>query len=482
LASTIGQRLKRVAIALISNYDYENVTAPTVSTIRPPEDFFSTVRTGNKYDLLREMVRQDPELRGAVDRIGKMCMMAYGGIGIHAGESLTTTEELLLNAAREWADDDMEYAEWFEATAIAVMTYGDFLAKKIYRTGDGITRLQPFRMEKSTILDSKAQRNQTSAEIFSKNWYVMNEGLSKESFTVEKQMLHVPLNNKAQYVFDIKGRVTFGVWSSPPIDSLQGTIRWKMNTVLDDMQWRHANVPRPHHKINLSAYAPERYQGTWDQRVAASEAAAQTAANKYRDNLPGNMEADYGYVTDLQTNITFVESSSTNYQRPNELLDQQNQSISSVTGIPKSLLFGEGGPFASGLISSSFALMFTESLFSKVARHFTRLLRQHFRIQRKEPIQNHLNKLFIQGNIILERDRLDLARQLAILWETGMFTPTELRDMWGKDPLTEDQWEEIAGYIQKVKRHITPTEVLKYAKESSSREYPTYPKTGRGGM
>ena len=58
-----------------------------------------------------------------------------------------------------------------------------------------------------------------------------------------------------------------------------------------------------------------------------------------------------------------------------------------------------------------------------------------------------VDRLFIKNRLILDRDRAELAKIIAVLVGAKVFTPDEIRAIWGIDPLTLKQSEKIIDWI-----------------------------------
>jgi len=196
-------------------------------------------------------------------------------------------------------------------------------------------------------------------------------------------------------------------------------------------------------------YTPEAFSGTPEERFAAAEAAAQAAAQAYHSNMQ-NMKADVGYVTDANTEITFVEPKSTNYQAPNEKIAQINESISNCLGLSPVV---RQQSFASALMSGSFAVLQALSIAKIAAKGLEKVLRKSLEVQfGPRFVERDLRKVKLRLRLILEKDRSEVMRQIAIMIDANTvmptFTPTEIREEWGKEALTESQIAEIVQNMQ----------------------------------
>jgi len=225
-------------------------------------------------------------------------------------------------------------------------------------------------------------------------------------------------------------------------------MKWKLNSVINDILWTHRNVPREHHQLDLSMYNPEAFSGTPEERFAAAEAAAQSAASSYHSNMQ-NMKSDVGYVTDLNTKIGYVEPKSTNYQAPNEKIAQINESISNCLGLSPVV---KQQSFASALMAGSFAVLQALSIAKIGVKGLEKVLRKSLAIQFGPRFsERDLRKVKIRLRLILEKDRSEVMRQIAIMVDANQvmptFTPTEIREEWGKEALTETQLGEIIEYM-----------------------------------
>lgn len=230
--------------------------------------------------------------------------------------------------------------------------------------------------------------------------------------------------------------------------SLLSTMKWKLNSVINDILWTHRNVPREHHKLDLSMYNPEAFTGTPEERFEKAEAAAQAAASAYHANMQ-NMKSDVGYVTDKNTDILYVEPKSTNYQAPNEKIAQINESISNCLGLSPVV---KQQSFASALMAGSFAVLQALSIAKIGVKGLEKVLRKSLKIQFGPRFSDReLRKVKIRLRLILEKDRSEVMRQIAIMVASNeimpTFTPTEIREEWGKEALTETQFNEIVEYM-----------------------------------
>jgi len=373
--------------------------------------------------------------------------MSYNGVYIEAGKRLDVSEEDLLEAAQVTADK-LDFEAELMSIAFDLTKYGDVVKHMVWDVNEGVTELQTIPRTSLTAVENRGQINQV-ASIYHPNFYVFNEGGNTEQVFEADTCVHFPLNNKSSVMYDLRNRTTFNVWSKSPMMSLMATMKWKLNSVINDILWTHRNVPREHHKLDLSMYTPESFSGTPEERFAAAEKAAQAAAQAYHSNMQ-NMKADVGYVTDSLTQIGFVEPTSTNYQAPNEKIAQINESISNCLGLSPVV---RQQSFASALMSGSFAVLQALSIAKIAAKGLEKVLRKSLAVQFGPRFnERDLRKVKLRLRLILEKDRTEVMRQIAIMVDANQsmptFTPTEIREEWGKEALTETQFNEIVQYMQ----------------------------------
>lgn len=428
----------------------ENIQAPIVQALTLPYNLNDIFNIGNIYDACDGIVDWDADIQGILSRLSHMCKMSYNGVSIVAGKELAPQEEDLLEFAKETADR-LDFEAQLMSIAFDLTKYGDVVKHLVWNVNDGVTELQNLPRTQLTAIENRSQLG-TNMEIHKAGVYVLNESSVGQEIFDAKTCVHIPLNNKSSMVYDLRNRVTFSVWSKAPMLSLLSTMKWKLNSVVNDILWTHRNVPREHHKLDLSMYTPERYSGTPEQRVAAAETAALAAAKAYHTNMQ-NMKSDVGYVTDNKTEITYVEPKSTNYQAPNEKIAQINESISNCLGLAPII---RDQSFAAALISGSFAVMQALSIAKIAARSLEQVLRKSIEVQYGPRFnEQDRKKIKLRLRLVLEKDRSEVMRQIAIMVDANSvmptFTPTEIRNEWGLEALSTEQVEEIRYYMKMAK-------------------------------
>ena len=193
------------------------------------------------------------------------------------------------------------------------------------------------------------------------------------------------------------------------------------------MLWRYRLIPREHHQLKSDAFKPELYAGkNAEEKIQNAKSAAINAISEYKRNIE-RIHADQGYVTLDNVTISILEPKS-KYSQPNEFINQLNGNIAAAIGIPMSIFTGS----SKGSYSSFLALI---SLIIARAKYIVSIIKPKLFSwlidklpQRIKPITDKLDLVF---DLVLEKDKIDVARQLAILKESGIFTVDELRALWG---------------------------------------------------
>jgi len=432
---------------------------PVSKTIEAAETLFAPV--ANEKELYLAMSVQDPELYGAIRNVAYTVASTYGGV--------FAPENAELHEAANALADRLKFRQVFYAAAKNMMRFGDAVFEKIYNKAGKVLQLRCLPMTHLTILESREQISKLDAQIFERNLYCLNEtNEQKRKIWPKQDIVHFSLEDCSDAVTDILGRYTFGVWSESPLKSLKRDILWKHLTILNDMKWRQKMVPRLHHKLDLSAFRPEMFPAaTYEEKYSKAKAAAQTAIDSYVESIKAP-SPEQDYVTGQEVEIVPIETKSMTVRDPNELVQQQNLSICAATGVPMSALVGSlRGSYASELIVSSFATLRARNIAEKIKEILEDLLREQLADRFRDA-----HKLFIKLQLILDKDRAELAREIALLAGTNCFTKTELRQLWGLPPLEEE--EELATSSE---RHLrTPAQVTATSKKRRAGQVP-FPKT-----
>jgi hypothetical protein len=228
-----------------------------------------------------------------------------------------------------------------------------------------------------------------------------------------------------------------------------GILMWKKILMNNDQTWRNRALPREHHKLDLTPFDPSKFQGTHAEKLAAAKEAAENAINSYAA-VNANRAADQGFVTGMNVEINYVEPKTANYSDPSGIIDQINQLIGGPTGTPPNLLgSGEsGGGFTSLNQASSFLALRAEIYLDVIKQKYEDLVKRHVSIIEPTIKEEVVDRITLKTRLILDKDRTELAKIASVLSTTKSFTTSEIREIFGKDPMTEKQEEELKEWIE----------------------------------
>lgn len=413
------------------------------------------MRMQNRYATADNLYASDERLYSAVELMAIMIQKSVGDCvcsDVADDGKLTNEEENAVDIANKFMRD-LDIKRLFYHYTIDLWKYGDAV-DLISFNGNGVTDLTPLPMQAISAIDTRKQLNHAMSYgepmITNPKWYVLNEQMTftdvENDVYKKERILHISFNPRRNMIRDNLNRWTMNVWSLSPMNSLIGIIAWKQLLMRNDMIYRNRAVPREHHKLDLSQFDPKNYTGTYSEKQAAAKVAAEAAITAYNQSIQ-RREADQGYVTGKNTEIGWIEPKS-NYSDPMPIIDQINGYIGGPTGTPAGLMGGESKGFTSLVHSASFLALRAEIYSGVIQRKMEDLVRRHISIARPGIRKEVRDRIIIQNRLILDRDRTELAKMVAVLTAAKVFTPNEIRAIWGLDPMTEQQSEDIIEWIK----------------------------------
>jgi hypothetical protein len=453
------------------------------------------LRGQNRYAVADNLYNTDERLYSSVELMAIMIEKSLGDalgniIAIRSDDNkLTNEEENALEVANEFAINinDIGIPKLAYHYTIDLWKYGDAV-DLIKFNSDGIKELIPLPMQSVTAVDSRDQINRAinfnEPMISNPKYYVLDErdfatDIPEQVYKKER-IIHISFNPRRNMIRDNMGRWTFNVWSVSPINSLIGILAWKQLLIRNDMLWSNRALPREHHKLDLSRYDLSKFSGTFAEKEVASKTAAETAIKAYNDNIK-RREADQGYVTGQGVDITYIEPKTSNWRDPNPIIDQINGLINGPTGAPSALMGGESKGFTSLVHSSSFMSLRAEIYAGVIQRKLEQLVKRHVGLARPGIRDDVVDRLYIKNRLILDRDRTELAKIVAVLVDSNSFTVDEIRAIWGLDPLTELQAKQIIDWVKNTrqKSNISAGNLLRQNPESPTRDQESQGKRSR---
>lgn len=360
--------------------------------ITPPESTKPGNMRKNKYDVYREMVGFDNEISGGLMRIAAVVEKAYDGPGLKpdGDEELFGLVSQILNEIR--------FNKILGSMVISLGRDGDvvniplglpegksknYLQKEIR----GTTPL-PTNILTITDKDTPTNKLNTGYVIKQRENYILNEGdiklrpgsKSDHQYNGEN-IWHISIGSRDNWTPDIKGRATYGVWGISPLESLTSSVRWKAQSIRDDISWRHANVPRFDHSVPLGAVLDlNEYTGTVEERIEKAQDVADILLDDYRASMLNDegdsrypsqevetvMDVNQGFIHDSETNVTQVGGHHT-YADCLPIVKKVDASIASKLGLPISAFgYEEGSSYAIGKVTAGFMNTFGLHLLNSI--------------------------------------------------------------------------------------------------------------------
>jgi len=474
---------------------------PVIQAIQVEKGIFTD--PSNRYQLYRHLVDTDDTLWGGIHTSAVLVQKCLQGFIVKAGKQLDETEkrlkeelDTLYNNLLKKYVYDIAWKMVLDGTVVYALDLNNGLtdlhylpmpyltcvetdnqvAKLEYLSAMGVPK-KIIQRKKKRIKMEEVRKWLLTSQILKRGIFILNELDEDKRQTWPADDCVVFDWGKREMVKDLLGRFTLNVWNKSPLRSLTAKILWKHSLIIGDMQFRRKYYPREHHKLKAEMFDPSNFEGTtYELRVQKANAAALSYLQKYAKQIMQpdtgkTQEPDQGYVTFDDVEILMIESK-VPYTDPNKLLDQIDQAVPAVTGVPSSAITGAGqgrASYASELQIGHYLALKAEFIASRVADMFIEIAQKHILNKhenttddefKKLNLIEHLNKIRFKLTKILERHQL--VRDAAILSELP-FTDNELRDVLDYPPLTNAERKEINE-----RRLITSRKHTESGKEISS--------------
>ena len=389
-----------------------------------------TFKARTRYDLYRDLISIDAELFGAVQAMALCIASSLKGFTVKYGQQLDEEEQAMYDELQELWKTLQPYAY---DIAFKIIRDGDAVYRIIITENEGITGLQYLPMSFLTAREFHPDTGKLETDpIQVANYYILNEGSGmKQQVFSSNEVIHFNWGRQ-ELVTDILGRRTLGIWNKSPLESLKAKILWKHTIIINDMLWRSLNVPREHHKLPSEPFNPDNFTGdTIEERIERAKQAARQALEEYRSQL-SREKVERAYITFDDVEIEIIEPK-LKYTDPNELLEQLDDSIYTCLGVPRSAVSeAKRTSYASELVVFAYFRARTTHLANLIAKGFIRLAELHLLEKFKDRFTKHFSKIGFR--IHTELFMRELARTIAILAATGLFTQAELRALAGFSP------------------------------------------------
>ena len=415
-------------------------------------------KAGNRYAAADLVYSTDERLYSSIELMAIMIEKSIGDISIRPvdGKDRDLNREEI-NAIKEGKvfAKRIKLKKLFYRLTIDLWKYGDSV-DLIRFDSTGILGLQALPMTHITAVNNRDQINKPIGDgqpmIQDAQFYLVDEKMTDTNVPNQiyskNRILHVSFNPERNQIRDNLQRWTMGIWSAAPIQSLFAILAWKKNLIRNDMIAGNRALPREDHELDLSQFSLDKFPGDIASKKKASKAAAETAILDYVENIK-RREADQGFVHGQGTKITFIQPKDS-YRDPSGQLDQINSLIGAPSGTPASLLAGDSKGFTSVVNATGFLALRAEIYAEAIQEPVEKLMRRHVGIARPGIRQSVVDRLYIKNRLILDRDRAELAIMISTLKDADALTQDELRSIWGLDPLTKDQRDNMIAWTKRI--------------------------------
>lgn len=416
----------------------------------------------NERDIYEQLYIWEPEIASTVTKVSEMVRSSFDYFHLIDDTQIDNIPDSLIirndddevmdygatpapeNLRDEMKDTANEIARVidvssiFETWAAILYTYGELYLEK----NDNLS-LTVLPNNRITIVDDLSiitgmQFNMNHV-ITEENYLIIDERLQTQRELKKGQFIHIKLSDIPLNIKDIKGRSTFGIYGISPLQRCIVPIWMKRQLYIIETLWRWANVPREHHTVAAEAFNLALFPGTPEQKRTAAEGALRSFINNYSAQLKQDVP-DQKYVTSSNIEIKNIEHSGSSYMQSNELLKQIDDSIWDGVGMPKSVIRGmSDGSYASELVVSSGASLRIEQIARKIARVVLDNMRERLlKLNADYPVR-HLD---IKVSFELADSKLEQAKIAQLKKDIGLYTQSEIREVFGDAPLTEQQVRE----------------------------------------
>lgn len=410
--------------------------------------------TKTKYDIFRDIVNMDNEVSSALVRISGVVVKAYDKPAVEEGgntDLLSDAMDVLgqMQFSRNLGSMVMDLSRDGDVVQVPENTY-----KRSKKTLKELNGMVPLPMNLVTVLEEGMTpgTSDTSRVIRKPDWYYLNEGIPKvgngNNF-VEKHakdvVWHVSLQNRTNWSVDIKGRTTFGIYGISPMESLKNMIRWKYQSIRDDIAWRHANVPRTDHSLDLDAVLDiNNYSGSFEERVAAATAMGQQILSDYQTGLLNSstgvseaMDVDQGYVHDNRTEVKQVGGNNT-YADCMPIVKKVDMSIATRLGVPLSALgYESNSSYAIGKVTVTFMNTFGYQLLASIEEGTFEYVKRVLEARGITYDREDWDGLYLNYNIADFEELNDVVNAWTMAYKHGVAKLGEARDGIGLSPIKQ---------------------------------------------
>jgi hypothetical protein len=210
----------------------------------------------------------------------------------------------------------------------------------------------------------------------------------------KKEMLYLSVDSNGNDQYDALGRRTFGVWGSSPYETLLYFSKAKLMLHQDHLEWVRLSMPRQDVTVDMADLLDiSQYTGdTLEEKLTKARARLRTEFDNiaesfyYRDTNTSSKTADLKmplepgdlYIHDKSVTVNTIGGGSLPLSIKDQI-QEANRSISSVLGVPMTLLgYEAGSTYAVSYITEGFMSGFGGGLLRTVEGQIKEFLRNEF--------------------------------------------------------------------------------------------------------
>ena len=222
-------------------------------------------------------------------------------------------------------------------------------------------------------------------------------------------------------------------------------VRWKYQSIRDDIAWRHENVPRMDHSIPLDAILDiNQYSGELEERISSAQTLAQSILLDYRDGL-SNISADdttidvtQGFVHDANTVVKQIGGNNT-YADCMPIVKKVDMSIATRLGIPLSALgYESNSSYAIGKVTVTFMNTFGLQLLSAIQLGTFDFIKRVLESRGKVYPRAAWNEIYLNYNVTDFAELKEIIEAWTTAYKHGVSRLGESREGIGLSPISAD--------------------------------------------
>ena len=330
----------------------------------------------------------------------------------------------------------LDFRGKFHDYAWQLVTHGDVFERYELKSDAKESVILPIPLNNVRVITERRQAEDGNSDLIIDEQMIdiRNDDNADENEVLPKEKyIHLSIKNHGVWRKDKNGGDTFSIYSRPPVAVLSKLIDWKTKTIENDILWKNKTVPRVKHTLKMPAITPNRFQGTMEEKIKKAKDEAHKIIEDFI-NSTRDMRPDADVVTSDAVESGILEPKSTNYQKPNEVLNQINAAINTVHGIPEGLT---GGKDTSMSMESAgiFAGLRIKHISNKIALALERILKEQLLISGVGATEENIDRIVIRIDDSLTKELFDKFKIALSAKAVGVFTKQELRQLVGYSAL-----------------------------------------------